>query len=459
MLRRTLPHLAVPLLAFVTLSCAEAPQGAPDSATNGACSADAESIRSAVFTQSCDGAGCHGSQSPAAGLDLIGEPLDQLKGTSSALCSGWSIVVPGSPEKSFLYHKLTASTPACGERMPLAGHISDVDAKCVADWITGMVTAGGCETCGGPDCVALASDAQHCGSCENACPAGVACENGSCVCAGGGLACAGSCIDPQSDPANCGGCGKACAVGASCSAGRCSCPDSLDACGASCAELQSDPLHCGACDHACEAQQVCLRGTCADGCGALEQCGSSCVDTQSSVLNCGGCDAACAPGLACDAGKCLCSGGGEPCGSSCVDTTRDDKNCGGCGQACGAGETCVAGACQCAASGSVSFKAEVAPILDGACTSAGCHTGARPKEGLALDVANAYAELVDVSTSQCGGKRKLVVPGSPATSYLMQKLLNIDVCTGSQMPKAGQSLPKADLDAISGWICAGAPNN
>jgi hypothetical protein len=67
--------------------------------------------------------------------------------------------------------------------------------------------------------------------------------------------------------------------------------------------------------------------------------------------------------------------------------------------------------------------------------------------------------LVDVTASQCGGKRKLVVPGSPSSSYLMQKLLDVDVCTGTQMPKAGQSLPAAQLDAISSWICAGAPNN
>ena len=48
-----------------------------------------------------------------------------------------------------------------------------------------------------------------------------------------------------------------------------------------------------------------------------------------------------------------------------------------------------------------------------------------------------------VSTSQCGGSRKLVVPASP--SYLLQKLLNVGVCTGTQMPKAGQTLAqKAD---------------
>jgi hypothetical protein len=83
----------------------------------------------------------------------------------------------------------------------------------------------------------------------------------------------------------------------------------------------------------------------------------------------------------------------------------------------------------------------------------------KPKENLALDATKSYAELVNVATSECSGQRKLVVPGSPSTSYLMQKLLNVNVCTGTQMPKAGQTLPKAQLDQISSWICSGAPNN
>jgi hypothetical protein len=83
----------------------------------------------------------------------------------------------------------------------------------------------------------------------------------------------------------------------------------------------------------------------------------------------------------------------------------------------------------------------------------------KPKEGLALDATKAYAELVNVTASQCGGQRKLVAPGSPSSSYLLQKLLNVDVCTGTQMPKAGQSLPQKQIDAISSWICSGAPNN
>jgi hypothetical protein len=142
-----------------------------------------------------------------------------------------------------------------------------------------------------------------------------------------------------------------------------------------------------------------------------------------------------------------------------VDTTKDIANCGGCGMACGAGEGCVNGACQCVTSASVSFKADVEPILGGGCGAAGCHSGARPKEGLTLVTGSAYSNLVGVATTQCNGTRKRVVPGSPSSSYLMQKLLKIDVCTGTQMPKANQTLPAADLDKISSWICSGAPNN
>jgi hypothetical protein len=82
-----------------------------------------------------------------------------------------------------------------------------------------------------------------------------------------------------------------------------------------------------------------------------------------------------------------------------------------------------------------------------------------PKEGLDLSsAAKSYADLVNVAASQCS-TRKLVVPGDPSNSYLMQKLLGVSVCSGSQMPKAGQSLPSKDLQAISDWICSGAPNN
>jgi hypothetical protein len=41
----------------------------------------------------------------------------------------------------------------------------------------------------------------------------------------------------------------------------------------------------------------------------------------------------------------------------------------------------------------------------------------------------------------------------------MHKLLGTELCSGSQMPKAGQSLPANQLALISDWICQGAKDN
>jgi hypothetical protein len=66
--------------------------------------------------------------------------------------------------------------------------------------------------------------------------------------------------------------------------------------------------------------------------------------------------------------------------------------------------------------------------------------------------------MVGVDSEQCSGK-KLVDPGRPSTSYLVNKLLGQGMCSGTAMPKAYMRLPQADIDAISAWICAGAPRN
>jgi Stigma-specific protein, Stig1/Planctomycete cytochrome C len=455
--------LALLTLVFLSLACssrdaANEPSNSGGGASKGACSAEAKSIQQHVFTASCAGTGCHGAEAPAAGLDLVSQDPARLAGTSSALCAGWSLVVPGSPEKSFLYDKLTASTPACGELMPLGAHLSAEETQCVADWIRGM-GGGGCETCGSTECVALASDAAHCGSCNNACANGVPCENGACACPSGATACAGQCVDMMTDASHCGACANSCAASSTCIAGACHCAESLTSCAGSCTELASDPAHCGSCNNACQEGEVCLLGQCAAGCGSLTECDGRCVDLKTSVVSCGACGSVCSVGLSCQEGRCSCPGASELCGSTCVDTRSDAANCGGCGQACGAGEACIEGACQCTDSGSVSFAKDVAPILEGACTSAGCHAGVKPKEGLSLDAGRAYAELVNVTASQCGGNRKLVAPGSPSTSYLLQKMLGVEVCSGTQMPKAGQTLPRPQLDVISSWICAGAADN
>ena len=63
-----------------------------------------------------------------------------------------------------------------------------------------------------------------------------------------------------------------------------------------------------------------------------------------------------------------------------------------------------------------------------------------------------------MNSEQCNGK-KLVVPGNPASSYLINKLLGVDMCSGTAMPKTDMRLPRAEIDAISAWICAGAPRD
>jgi hypothetical protein len=52
-----------------------------------------------------------------------------------------------------------------------------------------------------------------------------------------------------------------------------------------------------------------------------------------------------------------------------------------------------------------------------------------------------------------------VSPGAPSKSYLMNKLTGVGTCSGTQMPKAGSGLPSSQIAIVSGWICAGAPNN
>ena len=317
------------------------------------------------------------------------------------------------------------------------------------------------------------------------------------VCPSGQAECGGGCIDITSDPANCGGCGVPCGPEQRCADRRCECLADLDACGASCVELSSDVSHCGACDNACSA--VCAMGACADSCPAgTTTCGGSCADLSTSNAHCGECGAACGAGETCEAGTCSCGTGTVACGGACVNVMTDPAHCGACDTACPAGSECVNGACACpegtstcdgacvdtmtdpahcggcgsaceqgdgCAGGAciscgptVSFAADVQPIFTASCAQSNCH-GARPQASLSLEAGRSWSELVGVtSTAMACRERILVVPGSEADSYLMNKLLGTDIC-GSQMPKRGESLSSAELDTIRAWICHGAAND
>lgn len=121
-----------------------------------------------------------------------------------------------------------------------------------------------------------------------------------------------------------------------------------------------------------------------------------------------------------------------------------------------------------AAKGAPTFTAIFKEILTvgsaGNCMFAGCH-GAPPDAmlngNLTIlfdDQPGAYKNLVNVtSTSTACMGRKLVVPGDPANSLLIQKFGDMPPC-GVKMP-IGRPLTAAQVQQIEQWIMMGAMDN
>ena len=76
----------------------------------------------------------------------------------------------------------------------------------------------------GTGCTDTTTDAQNCGTCDNACPTERTCSSGKCICPTGYTDCSGQCVDLQVDAQNCGKCGTSCTgqcSGESCQASDC----------------------------------------------------------------------------------------------------------------------------------------------------------------------------------------------------------------------------------------------
>lgn len=183
--------------------------------------------------------------------------------------------------------------------------------------------------CGTGVCVNLLWNRENCGSCGNACPAGLACEDGACIsCPEGETVCGlvSACQDILSDPYKCGGCNIVCNPDQICENGRCvACPAGQTRCSRECRDLQTDWSYCGACGRQCVWGETCCSGQCAN--------------LQSNATNCGSCGHACGAGSTCIRGTCIYGYGtgdcvGDPCHGECVDYSSDRNNCGTCGHAC-----------------------------------------------------------------------------------------------------------------------------
>ena len=96
--------------------------------------------------------------------------------------------------------------------------------------------------------------------------------------------------------------------------------------------------------------------------------------------------------------------------------------------------------------------------LSKTCAQVGCHAGPNPQQGQNLEGANAYANIVNVPSTEMPSLKR-VMPGDAANSYLFMKITGAPGIIGSQMPLAGGPLTAGDIELIRQWINAGAPNN
>lgn len=158
-----------------------------------------------------------------------------------------------------------------------------------------------------------------------------------------------------------------------------------------------------------------------------------------------------------DAGHDATVDAGEDAPSCAADTDVDPANCGACDDPCAPGQTCSAGVCVCGPVAAVAFSDEIQPIF-APCATGMCHSNNNGVFGLKLGVGQSYEALVGVPANQCRDGRLRVAPGEPSRSYLIDKLMGVRLCSGSEMPPS-TALPDGDIEKIAAWICAGAPNN
>lgn len=109
-------------------------------------------IQRQIFTPSCAVSACHDSQSQQNGLLLetgaaYGNLVNADPVNAAALGLGWKRVVPGDPDASFLYRKITGdlgASPFLGGRMPLDGpRLNRTLRGIVQLWIEGGAPASG----------------------------------------------------------------------------------------------------------------------------------------------------------------------------------------------------------------------------------------------------------------------------------------------------------------------------
>lgn len=289
-----------------------------------------------------------------------------------------------------------------------------------------------------PSCSGRVCGDDGCGGSCGVCAQGKTCDAtyGQCVAQN----CTPDCTGAQCGSDGCGGSCGSCGTGLTCSPSRtCVCqPDcsgkqcGSDGCGGSCGTCQGG-LFCKTSGNTSVCSATCTPDCTGKACGD-DGCGGSC-GTCPSLQACGA------------TGQCVCA-------PQCSGKTCGDDGCGGTCGTCSGLSTCVNDQCTYPTK---SYAADVHPLFQPSCSSAGCHNGS---VAVPLDFRTAtagYDGLVDKSSSAALCTSKILVkPGDIANSYLMNKLTGIGMCFGSSMPKGAAPLTSAQLDIIRAWIGSGA---
>jgi hypothetical protein len=113
----------------------------------------------------------------------------------------------------------------------------------------------------------------------------------------------------------------------------------------------------------------------------------------------------------------------------------------------------------------ISFANNIQPIYGRSCALAGCHIPPVLNAGLDLSPAVAYANTVNVKSTQRLNLDR-IEPGDPDRSYLLSKITGQNIigvvmpqgCPGAPLNGA-QCLTPDEMDAIRTWILECAPAN
>jgi len=95
------------------------------------------SVEDDLFAERCNDSICHGTERPAAGLDLVTPGIhERIVNARAATCGFEVLIEPGDETGGFFVNKLTDNPPRCGLQMPIGGaDLSAAEIECVREWV------------------------------------------------------------------------------------------------------------------------------------------------------------------------------------------------------------------------------------------------------------------------------------------------------------------------------------